>query len=282
MTQREESSMRLGRLNPLIVNYRTPDLVLKCVASILACGIAAAEDIVVVENASPDDSVARLKALLPPGVQLVVAERNAGFSSGINIGLAHAHHEFVLVLNPDTYFIDGSIEYAIALLDAEPDVGLVGLDLIYPNGERQYSARRFYSVLDIVGRRLPIGSFWPIRQRVDRHMMKADWLSGGPFPADWVMGTGFVIRRGLFERLGGMDEAYFLYMEDVDLCARVWGSGYKVMCVPGARLVHDHQRSSAQSPLGRTGRMHLKSLEIFRRKYRVPLLIPPGVRGLKR
>lgn len=274
--------MHAGRVNPVIVNYRTPDLVLKCVASILAHGVAAAEDIIVVENASPDDSAMRLRESLPSGVQLVVADCNAGFSSGINIGLQYVSRQFVLVLNPDTYFVDTSIERALALLDEASDVGLVGLDLIYPDGERQYSARRFYSVLDIVGRRLPIGKYWPVRQRVDRHMMKSDWRSGEPFPAEWVMGTGFVIRRELFQRLDGMDEAYFLYMEDVDLCARVWEAGYKVMCVPGARLVHDHQRSSAQNPLGRTGRMHLKSLEIFRRKYRIPLLVPPGVTGLKR
>jgi N-acetylglucosaminyl-diphospho-decaprenol L-rhamnosyltransferase len=282
MTPLKETGMLAGRINPIIVNYGTPDLVLKCVQSILHFGVADAADVIVVDNASPDDSAERLKDQLPPGVVLIASDRNAGFSAGINTGLARADKELVLVLNPDTYFADTSLERVLALLDANATVGLVGLDLIYPDGERQYSARRFYSVLDILGRRLPIGRYWPIRPRIDRHMMKPEWASMQPFDAEWVMGTGFVCRRDLFMRLGGMDEAYFLYMEDVDLCARVWHAGFRVVCVPGATLVHDHQRSSAQSPFGWAGRMHLKSLGIFRKRYRIPLLVPPGVEHLKR
>lgn len=270
-----------GRLNAVIVNYRTPDLTLKCVASILAHGVAAPEDVVVVENASPDDSHARLAAELP-GVRLIRAASNGGFGAGVNLGAAACEREFVLVLNPDTYFEDTSLDTALALLDRRPEVGLAGLDLVYPGGERQYSARRFYSLLDVLGRRLPLGRYWPVKGRIDRHMMRAAWADGAPFDAEWVMGTGFVVRRALFEALGGMDEAYFLYMEDVDLCARVWQAGARVVCVPGARLVHDHQRSSAAGPLSWAGRMHLKSLRRFMGKFRVPLVRQPGVEGLWR
>lgn len=272
----------MNKINPIIVNYRTPELTLKCVDSILRQGIAAAADIIVVENASPDDSFSRLKDGLPSGVQLVPASHNGGFSSGINTGAALATHEFILVLNPDTYFEDACISKALDLFTADSSIGLLGLDLTYPNGERQFSARRFYSVLDIVGRRSPLGRFWPIRQRVEKHMMLRAWEEGSPFDADWVMGTGFVIRRALFEKIGRMDEAYFLYMEDVDLCARVWGAGSRVVCAPGVRLIHDHQRSSSAGPLSGAGKMHLRSLGIFLKKYRIPLFCPPGVKGLFR
>jgi len=268
------------RINPVIVNYRTPDLTMKCVESIMRMGVAPLEDIIVVENASPDDSAARLTRELA-GVRLICAERNGGFSAGINIGAAAANREFVLVLNPDTYFVDRSIDQAIAEFDARPDVGLVGLNLVYPDGSRQFSARRFYSMLDIVGRRSPLGRYWPLKGRVARHMMISAWESCTPFDADWVMGTGFVIRRELFEKIGRMDEAFFLYMEDVDLCARVWGAGYRVVCVPEARLVHDHQRSSAAGAFSSAGRMHLQSLAIFRKKYRLPLFRAPGVERIR-
>ena len=239
-------------------------------------GVANKNDIIVVDNASPDDS-ASILALELDGVQLICSERNGGFSSGINIGVRAANLEYVLVLNPDTYFIDESIDQALEVLDTKPEVGLVGLNLIYPDGSRQYSARRFYSMLDIIARRLPLGRYWPLKKRLERHMMISDWVSGLPFDADWVMGTGFIIRRDLFEKIGGMDESYFLYMEDVDLCARVWGEGYRVVCVPEAKLVHDHQRSSAAGPFSAAGRLHLQSLVTFRKKYSVPLLRPPGV-----
>ena len=264
------------RINPLIVNYRTPDLTIKCVASLLEMGVAPLEDIIVVENGSPDDSAARLTRELS-NVRLICSERNGGFSAGINIGAAAATRELVLVLNPDTYFVDQSIEQALAVFDACPDVGLIGLNLVYPDGRPQYSARRFYSMLDIIGRRSPLGKYWPLKGRVAHHMMTSAWESEKPFDADWVMGTGFIIRRDLFEKIGRMDEAFFLYMEDVDLCARVWGAGYRVVCVPGARLVHDHQRSSSAGPFSPAGIMHLQSLAIFRKKYRLPLFRVPRV-----
>ncbi|MES1998834.1 MAG: glycosyltransferase family 2 protein [Pseudomonadota bacterium] len=270
-----------SRLNAVIVNYRTPDLTLKCVASIVAHGVAAPADIVVVENASPDDSYARLSAELS-GVRLLQAANNGGFGAGVNLGAALCEADYILVLNPDTYFEDGSLNKALAVLDSQPEVGLVGLDLVYPGGERQYSARRFYSLLDVLGRRLPLGRYWPVKARIERHLMRTAWDSGAPFEAEWVMGTGFVVRRELFFKLHGMDEAYFLYMEDVDLCARVWQSGAKVICVPGARLVHDHQRSSAAGPLSWAGRLHLQSLLRFRQKFHVPLVRQPGVAGLWR
>jgi N-acetylglucosaminyl-diphospho-decaprenol L-rhamnosyltransferase len=270
-----------SRLNAVIVNYRTPDLTLKCVASIVAHGVAAPADIVVVENASPDDSYARLSAELS-GVRLLQAANNGGFGAGVNLGAALCEADYILVLNPDTYFEDDSLNKALAVLDSQPEVGLVGLDLVYPGGERQYSARRFYSLLDVLGRRLPLGRYWPVKARIDRHLMRTAWDSGAPFEAEWVMGTGFVVRRELFLKLHGMDEAYFLYMEDVDLCARVWQSGAKVICVPGARLVHDHQRSSAAGPLSWAGRLHLQSLLRFRQKFHVPLVRQPGVAGLWR
>jgi N-acetylglucosaminyl-diphospho-decaprenol L-rhamnosyltransferase len=267
-------------VNVIIVNYRTPELTVKCIESIIRMGIVSADAIYVVENASPDDSACKLAGSLP-GVKIILAERNGGFSAGVNLAAAQASREYLLVLNPDTYFVDSSVDHALLLLEKRPDVGLVGLELVYPDGRLQYSARRFYCLVDVLARRSPLGKFWPLSRCVEEHMMVSAWTSGQPFEADWVMGTGFIVRRNLFNRIGCMDEAYFLYMEDVDLCARVWEAGSKVMCVPGARLVHDHQRSSAGSPFSRHGVMHLKSLARFRKKYRMPLLFPPASRLLK-
>lgn len=269
------------RISVVIVNYRTPDLTKTCVQSLRKWQVAEDDQIIVVDNASPDDSLERIQRELP-GIRLVDGGRNGGFSYGINVGFKYVTNEYLLVLNPDTYFVDDSLQRAVSLLDQRPDVGMIGLDLINPDGSRQFSARRFYSVLDIIGRRLPIGKYWPIKARVSRHMMTSAWDQSEPFEADWVMGTGFVIRKDFFERIGLMDESYFLYMEDVDLCARVWSAGAKVMCIPNARLVHDHQRSSASGPLSRAGRMHLKSLSIFAQKYRLPLFSPPSPQRLRK
>lgn len=269
------------RMSAVIVNYGTPDLTMKCVESIKRWNIVDVRDIIVVDNGSPDNSMDRLTREMD-GIRLIDSGRNGGFSAGVNIGASNARQQYMLVLNPDTYFEDRSIEQALAVLDESPDVGLVGLDLVYPDGRRQFSARRFYSLLDIVARRLPIGRYWPLNKKIANHMMLSAWVAGLAFDTDWVMGTGFIIRRDLFERIGRMDESFFLYMEDVDLCARVWGAGFKVVCVPGARLVHDHQRSSAAGPLSSAGRKHLKSLAIFQKKYRLPFFTPPTPDQIRR
>ncbi|WAC59877.1 glycosyltransferase family 2 protein [Brevundimonas sp. SL130] len=264
------------QLGVVIVNYRTADLTIRCVESIIQHGIATSQQITVVDNLSPDDSVAVISQALP-NISLVASDTNAGFGAGVNIGVRESDGDVLLILNPDTYFEMDSVTPALALIEADPKIGLLGLDLVYPDHTRQYSSRRFYSVLDIVARRLGVGTVWPFTRVVDRHLMRSAWVSSEPFDAEWVMGTGFLIPRAVYEEVGGMDEAYFLYMEDVDLCARVWRAGYRVVCAPGAQLVHDHQRSSAASPLSRAGRAHMHSLLRFRKKFALPFLRPPGI-----
>jgi GT2 family glycosyltransferase len=271
----------MKKLSAVIVNYGTADLTKKCVHSLRQWKVVDDPRIFIVDNASPDDSLARLRSALAP-IRIIAAPVNGGFSFGVNLGVRETQTPYVLILNPDTYFVDDSIQYALSVLESQPDIGLLGLDLIYPDGRRQFPARRFYSVLDILGRRLPLGRFWPLKARVARHMMLSAWKHNQPFEADWVMGTGFIVRRDLFQRLGGMDESYFLYMEDVDLCARIWISGHRVVSLPNARLVHDHQRASAATPFGKSGRYHLKSLGLFVKKYRLPVFTPPTPRNIKR
>jgi GT2 family glycosyltransferase len=276
--RRQDTAM--PRLSIIVINFRTCDLTLRCVRSILAHEIAAIRDVIIVDNKSDDDSVTRLAEAFPDA-QLVASSVNDGFGAGVNLGLQRATGEFVLVLNADTYFEHDSVSGVLEFMSADPDIGVAGLDLVNPDGSRQYSARRFYSILDIAGRRVPaLGK--RLSDRIDRHLMKEKWKEEVPFDAEWVMGTGFVIRHDLFSQLGGMDESYFLYLEDVDLCARVWRAGFRVVCVPKAELVHDHQRSSVAGPLSTPGRRHLRSLVRFAQKFSVPLFRQPGVDGISR
>ncbi|MCC2978227.1 glycosyltransferase family 2 protein [Sphingomonas sp. PL-96] len=258
-------------LSVIIVNYRTPDLTIKCVRSLLHHGIATPEDIIVVENASGDDSMEVLRPAL--NCTLVQATENGGYGAGVNLGMQQARHDLVLCLNPDTYFTDSDVLNVGRIFDAEPSLGLLGLDLRYPGGERQFPARRDYSLLDVLLRRTRLGQFGLGQRIVDRHLMKDAW-DGGIFSADWVMGTGFVVRRTAFEAVGGMDTDYFLYMEDVDLCLRLRKAGWRVAAVPGIQLVHDHQRASGQKLLSRAARLHLQALGVFMRKHHVPILPP--------
>jgi N-acetylglucosaminyl-diphospho-decaprenol L-rhamnosyltransferase len=267
-----EARVRNDQLGIVIVNYRSPQLTIRCISSILDTGVAPLSAMTVVDNASGDDSPAQLKSALF-GLDVLECTQNRGFSAGVNAGCGRRTEPYLMVLNPDTFFRSNVLPPVVGLMEERWEIGIVGLDLVNPDGARQYSARRFYTALDIIARR-GLSSLGMFQRRIDRHLLKEEWEKGTPFEADWVMGTGFVTRRSAFVDVGSMDEDYFLYMEDVDLCARMWAAGHSVVGFPGAVLVHDHQRASAR-PLSRSGRAHIRSLLRFSRKFPVPLLSPP-------
>ncbi|RZL10790.1 MAG: glycosyltransferase family 2 protein [Rubrivivax sp.] len=269
MTTVQQPGDPTSTLGVVIVNYNTLALTVNCVASLLTHGIAPAHDIVVVDNASPDGSGAQLQAALPPGVQILLSDRNGGFGAGVNLGVGLLTTDVVLVLNPDTYFKRNNVAVIRRLFDERPRLGVVGLRLINPDGSLQYSARRFYSLPDILARRTLLGRWGPMQHRIDSHLLKRRW-GVEPFEADWVMGTGFVVRRSAFAQLEGMDEGYFLYFEEVDLCARMWVNGWQVLAVPEVELVHEHQRHSAQGIWSKSGKTHLQSMMRFFHKFGVP------------
>lgn len=262
-------------LGVVIVNYQTPDLTLRCVASMLEHGIARAQDIVVVDNDSPDRSGVRLAAELPDGVVVILSRRNGGFGAGVNIGVEALQTDLALILNPDTYFERNNMHVIRRMFDESPKLGVAGLKLVNPDGSLQYSARRFYSLPDIVARRTMLGKLGPMRRLERSHLLTRKWRQQ-PFEADWVMGTGFIVRRSAFEQVGRMDEGYFLYFEEVDLCARMWIEGWRVVAVPEVELVHEHQRSSAAGLLSRSGKTHLRSMARFFAKFGVPWMQRPS------
>ncbi|MBC7701338.1 glycosyltransferase family 2 protein [Aquabacterium sp.] len=264
----------VSTLGVVIVNYRTFDLTMQCVRSLLEHQIAKPSDIVVVDNLSPDGSGERLNAALDGGVRVILSSRNGGFGAGVNLGVAASRTDLVLVLNPDTYFLSNSVDVIKGLFDERPRLGIAGLKLINPDGSLQYSARRFYSLPDIMARRTPLGRLGAMQGLIRSHLLKRRWR-GGPFEADWVMGTGFVLRRSAFDQIGGMDEDYFLYFEEVDLCARMWINSWQVLALPQVELVHEHQRHSAAGIWSTSGKIHLRSMNRFFDKFGIPWVRRP-------
>ncbi|WP_431469995.1 glycosyltransferase family 2 protein [Sphingosinithalassobacter sp. LHW66-3] len=257
-----------SELSAVIVNYRSAEMTIRCVGSILERGVCRPEHVIVLDNQSGD--YARLADALPQCVVVESAE-NGGYGAGLNAAARHVKTDYMLCLNPDTYFEDSAVLRAPALFEADPALAVIGMDLFYPDGTRQYSGRRFYTALDILIRRSFLGQTGVARGRNERHLMKREWEAGKAFTPDWVIGTGFIVRKAAFDQVGGMDRDYFMYMEDVDLCLRLQAHGWKILAVPGMRLIHDHQRDSASGPLSRAGRWHLASLRTFWKKHGMPL-----------
>lgn len=257
-------------LEVVIINYNTKDKCLVCVDSILKHGIAKSENIFVVDNHSPDGSGQELKEQLK-GVNVVLSDINGGYSAGINLAMRECDHEYVLVLNPDTVFIENKIDDVLQKMSDDKRIGVVGLNLVSPDGTLQYSARRNYTLLDILIRRSFLKNTKYGKRRSDRHLMKS--LMDNPYlEPDWVMGTGMVIRKEAYLDVGGFDERYFLYFEDVDFCRSLWLHNWKVGCLTSAKLIHEHNRESAKGIASSAGKHHLRSMIKYWRKFGIPLI----------
>lgn len=261
-------------LKVILVNYASPEQCTICIDSLLKQRICTEDQIIIVDNGSPDDS-GTLLAKRYPRIMTLLTGINSGYSGGINRGIqAAGKADIFLILNPDTYFEDNRIDLALQAFENTPDLGVLGLNLYYPNGKQQYSARMFYSLLSIFLRRTPLKNIFPFNRLDARHLMKTAW-NGERFDADWVLGTGFMVRAQALQEIGGMDEGYFLYMEDVDLCTRMWLSGWRVQAIPAVRLIHFHQRASSLGLFKPALRIHLVSLKRFYRKFGLPLACAP-------
>lgn len=260
----------LPKLAVVIVNYNSYDDCSACVTSILNLNIVRSEHIIIVDNHSPDRSGVRLANQFPE-VNVLLSNKNTGFGGGVNIGIRSLCAARYLVLNPDTRFEENRIGEVMQIFDVRPKIGLIGLNLIYPDGTPQYSARRFYSFMTVLLRRTSLKNLEAFRQINKDHLLIDAWQNG-VFECDWVMGTGFVISRQAFDDVDGMDEDYFLYMEDTDLCFRLWQQGWYVAAIPSVKLVHDHQRASSQGLLSFATRQHFRSLCLFIRKHGMPLI----------
>ncbi len=228
----------------VIVNYRSGAALLQCVEDWQADG---ADEVVVVDNGSDDGSVDRVRAL-HPGLEVVVPGRNLGYGSAANRGVATVTAPLVLVSNPDLEVRPGTLAALVAALDSRPEWGLVGPLVRTTSGERYPSARRFPNLVDAGGHAL-LGIFAP-DNRFTRSYQRSelDEAVREPVEVDWVSGACFLVRRSAFEQVGGFDESYFMYAEDVDLCWRLGQVGWRAAYVPAGEVVHRQGVSTDHHP----------------------------------
>lgn len=234
----------------IIVNYRTPSLVVECLLSLVAEDVR----VVVVDNASGDDSLAIINAaVLAAGwswVEVVAHPHNHGFAAGNNVGLRYflttaAPPKYFWLLNPDTVVRAGACRPLVAFLETNRDVGIVGSRLEDPDGTPQTSAFRFPSLLGEVENNTRVG----IVTRALTYFRVPIVPKDQPHPADWVSGASLMLRREVFDSVGPLDDGYFLYFEETDYCRRARTLGWRIWHIPASRVVHLEGQST-----GITGR----------------------------
>lgn len=257
-------------ISVVIVNYRTPDDLVRLIDGLKAHPPRGAWEAIVVDNASGDDSPARLRAA-HPDVALIESPRNGGFAAGVNQGLQAARGEWLLVLNPDIEVRPGSLDTLRDWMEAHPRAGLAASKLIHPDGTLQHTCRRYYTLWTILLRRSILGRLFPQSRAISDHLM-LDYDHAEPRVVDWVAGACMMVRRRALEEVGPMDERYFMYFEDVDWCTRMQRRGWEVWYVPASVMVHGYRRASAAG-FGRMARTHAGSLIRFWEKYSAVLYL---------
>jgi N-acetylglucosaminyl-diphospho-decaprenol L-rhamnosyltransferase len=226
----------------VVVNYNGGDHLANCVSSIRAAGI---DSVVVVDNGSTDGSPARL-ASTDHAARVLLTGANLGYGGGANRGVAATDAPFLLILNADVIVDEHAVASLVDVVTSDPSIGIVGPRIEEPDGSLYPSARAFPRLGDAIGHAF-IGLFTTDNPFSRRYLM-TDVDHRTPRTADWVSGACFLIRRDAFDRVRGFDEAYFMYMEEVDLCRRVGAAGWTVRYEPGARVRHVGAVSTSQTP----------------------------------
>jgi N-acetylglucosaminyl-diphospho-decaprenol L-rhamnosyltransferase len=258
----------------VVVNYNAGATLAACVARLRAEGVGA---IVVVDNDSGDGSA---EAAAAPDVRLVRAGANLGYGTAANIGVATASQPYVLVMNPDVEVRPGSVDALVGALERDPLLAVVGPRVESPDGSLYPSARRFPDLVVAAGHAF----LWFVApdNRFSRAYKLLDWDHATPGEVDWVSGSCMLVRRDAFGAVGGFDERYFMYVEDVDLCWRLGRAGWRIGYEPASRVVHAGGVSTDQAAY-RMILEHHRSLWRFARETTVGarrLALPAVAAGL--
>lgn len=229
----------------IIVNYKTPDLVIDCLQSLASQNEALCGGrVVVVDNASQDDSVARISQAIDnrqwaAWASVVASDRNGGFAYGNNVGIRMALDagecpEYIWLLNPDTVVRAGAVSGLTGFLDTHPAAGIAGSLIESPEGGIECSAHRFPSARGELEGAARLGLLTSL---LSSHVVSPR-ISGVAHECGWVSGASMMVRRSVVEHIGLMDEGFFLYYEEVDYCRRAKAAGWSIWYVPESRILH--------------------------------------------
>ena len=226
-------------LSIVIVNFNGGQLVANCLESIYQNPPTDSFEVVLVDNASTDGSFERVREAYPQLVCISETE-NLGLARAFNHGLNAASGRFLLSLDNDTRILPGALQTLIEVLRADPSIGIAGSQLLNPDNSLQRTFRRRPSAFNaIFGRRSLITRLWPGNPLSSRYLMDEKLDETQPFDVDWLSTAALMISREALDRVGGLDEDFFVYWVDADWCARVKDGGFRIVAVPESRIIHD-------------------------------------------
>ncbi len=259
------------KLSIIIVNYNVRDFLHHAIVSLRRALKGIRSEIVVVDNASDDGSVEMIRQHFPQ-IQLIVNKTNVGFARANNQALRRARGRYILLLNPDTIVQEDTLRVMLTFFDENRDVGLAGCKILNPDGTFQLACRRSFPTPWVAFTRLiGLSKLFPKSRMFGRYNL-THLNPDETYEIDAVSGSFMMFRRSVYERVGGLDEEFFMYGEDIDWCYRIQQAGWKIFYVHSTQIIHYKGESTRRSSIDEI-RMFYDAMHLFVRKHLVRSLL---------
>lgn len=255
----------------VIVGYKSLEYLKTCIES-LRRQEGTEFEIIVVDNDSRDGTAEYLRGI---DVKCISLDKNSGFGAAANIGAREASYNYLLILNPDTVVPSGTLKKLRDSADSGPGFGLLAPALEYPDGGIQISARAFPRRRDfLISRGSPLFKLGITGEKKAGYIVPQN---DRPVEIPAVSATAIMLKTDLFNEIGGFDERFFMYLEDIDLCRRINEKGLPVILLPGVRIRHSWRKSSSQRPFFTTFHHHLSVFKYFHKYEKNRLILNLGL-----
>ncbi len=261
-------------LSVVLIHYQSPVVLAACLRALAAdthppgaVGPGLEAEVVVIDNDSRDGTPARIAADFP-WVRIIANSENVGYARAVNQGIAATTAPYVLVLNPDCVIPPGTLGTLRDYLETHPRTAIAAPKILSGDGAIEYTARSFPSGWAFLFNRYSLlHSLFPNNPWSRRYLM-LDWDHSTPRDVDWVSGAFMVVRRTAIDEVGGMDEAFFMFNEDVDWCRSFQKAGWKVSFVPDATITHEVGASRSRVAPRVIWSRHLGMIHYYRKHHR--------------
>jgi GT2 family glycosyltransferase len=253
----------------IIVNWNTKDLVLQCIDSLFQKQGNYTQEIIVVDNASSDGSADAIKTKYPE-MQLIQNSQNLGFAKANNIGIKKSTGKYLCLVNSDIQLLDNTISFMISFMNNNKDVGLSGPKILWPDLTLQHSCKNFPSVRTLMCETLSLNRLFPntaLFSGEDMFFFKHDQQ----LKVDWLAGCFMMIRSEVLATVGLLDELFFIYSEETDLCKRIRDAGWEIVFLPEVSAIHHSGASAKKNPLRFSKEQRLSELKYWKKHKTLPI-----------
>lgn len=245
-----------------IVNWNTKEELAACIETVLSQHNIDM-DLIVIDNASSDGSADLVREKFADTIRLIENPDNLGFGAAHNQSIRRYTSRYILLLNPDCRLLESDVlSKMVAFMDDNPDVGIIGPKIHNTDGTLQFSARHYPNMIAAVFRHTVFGKLFP-NNRFVRDYLLTDWKHDQISDIDWLSGAALLLRREMLDQIGMLDERFFMYCEDVDICRRAHMGGWRVVYYPMVSISHRIGAASDKNAVAMIKQHHRSMLKYF-------------------